>query len=273
MIHIRGVLLIFLCSFILTAAGCRGSQVSTQLTNLVIGREITSDNRALSPTDKISASSEKIYLSGKVSNPNKSTRVRVSWLKLPNQIIATEDFNGSNNGSNSFDFDRAKSSSYFASSIDRPGLAWTEGEYKAEVYLGSRLNQTLFFKIVSDSEAEEDNNRRIISRVSFGETIQGDLIQDPTTTLTRSAGHIYIQIELSGRQPGNKIEATIRHLREDKVINTFTATTGESQSLIFDLPLERYGRLWTDRLWASGAYQVEVKVNGVSVLTPSFVVE
>lgn len=269
----RGILLVLICGFVFTAAGCRGTQESAQLSSLGIAREITSDNRTLSPTDKISASSEKIYLSGKVSNPNKSTRVRVAWLKLPNQIIATEDFSGVNSGSNGFDFDRTKANSYFASSIDRPGLAWVEGEYKAEVYLGSRLNQTLFFKIVSDSEAEEDNNRRIISRVSFGEAIEGDLVKDPTTRLTRSASHIYIQIELAGRQPGNKVEATIRHLREDKVINTFTATTGESQSLIFDLPLERYGRLWTDRLWATGAYQVEVKVNGISVLTPSFIVE
>jgi hypothetical protein len=270
----RGILVASILFVVLSAASC-GPQTTdrTQITNLAIAREIGVDNQAILASDVVPASAPSIYLSGQVVRPVAGTKVRVSWLQLPNTTISTEDFSGSRSGGNLFDFDKTQTTSNFASKIDRTGIAWEEGEYRADAYLGNRLVDSLFFKVVSDSEADAANNKRVISKVSFGDSLSDNgHIAVSKTTFTRSTDHIYIQVALAGTQPGHKIEASVRYLKANQVINIFTTTTGRDDTLVFDLSLSQYGRLWTDKLWPSGGFQVDVKVNGTSATTPSFVI-
>lgn len=255
------------------AASCRTPDDPTKINNIGVGRTIGTDNAIVAPTTKLPASAPTIYLSGEVVNPSSSAAIRVIWTKLPESIVASEDFTGMRSSSDPFDFDKTKPSSYFASKITRDGVSWIEGEYKAEVILNGRRLNSVFFKIVSDSEAEAQDNKNAISRVMFGDSLDDDRqINKSLTRFPRTQDHIYIQVDLSGRRPGERLEVEVRYPKEDRGVNTFTTTTGDAEFYVFDLPLERFGRIWPDRLWPTGAFVVDVKVNGTIVSSPSFVI-
>lgn len=269
----RTILFGVLTAIILMAASCRTPDDPTKVTNFSLGRTIGNDNAVVASTTKLPSSAQTIYLSAEVTNPSNNAAIRVIWTKLPQSIIASEDFTGARNVSDPFDFDNKKPTSYFASKITRDGISWIEGEYKADVMLNGRKLNTVFFKIVSDSEAEAEDNKNIISRVMFGDSLDDDSqINKSLTRFTRTQDHIYIQVDLAGRRPGERLEVEVRYPKEDKGVNTFTTTTGNAEFYVFDLPLERFGRLWPDRLWPTGSFEVNVKVNGTVVSSPSFVV-
>ena len=257
----------------LIAASCGpGPTPDAQLTELAITRTIGINNEATSATDLIPASAKSIYLSGRVLQPKSSTRIKVVWSKLSGGIVGTESFSGTASR-DQFDFDRSISGSYFASQVDRTGVTWEQGAYKADVYVGSKLYDSLSYKVVSDTEADISQNKKILSSVSFGSELDdAGGLANSQTTFSRSTPHIYIDLSLAGTNAGNKIETSVRYLKGDQVINTFTTTTGRDTDVIFDLSLSQFGRLWTDKLWPSGGFEVLTKINGTVVSTQSFIV-
>lgn len=270
----RSLLLGILAAVVLVAASCRAPKDNSQVSNFSVGRAIDTNNQVSVVSTQIPASAPSIYLSGQVNNPSQSALIRVTWVQLPNTVIASEDFNGNRNESHPFDFSKKAATSYFASKVDRSGISWPLGEYKADISLNGRKIDSAFFKVVTDSEAEAEANRKIIERVMFGDSLDEDhgQINKSLTRFGRTQDHIYIQVDMAGPQPGVKLEVQVRYPREDKEINTFTATAGNEESLVFDLPLERFGRMWPDRLWATGAYEADIRVNGTSASQVSFTV-
>lgn len=269
----RGKFALVLCSVFLLAASCRGGGAA-EVGSLTVGREINANHQVVDNITTIPATAKSIYLSGLVKNPTNNTKIKVSWYRLPNFVIATEEFAGNKTSGTRYDYDRSQSSSYFASHIDREGLSWESGEYRADVFLSGRKSGSVFFKVVTDSEAEDANNANLLQSVKFGADLNTDgEIAVSKSAFDRSSEHIYIQVNLAASQTSPAVEAAVRLVGDQKPINTFTTNAGQQRTLVFDLPLERFGRNWNDRLWPAGGYQVEIKLNGTSVATPSFVVE
>lgn len=259
-------------AFTLMAAGCN-SGPGTNITDIKVGLEITSDNRVNQELEVLPASAATIYLSGRINNTTDNSEVSVRWVQLPGTTLSTETFNGYRSNSNTFTFDNNFTTSYFASQIPRTGISWNQGEYRADVFLNGSHVGSRFFKIVSDSEAETQNNRARLSRVIFGNQLNAqNEVETSLTTFARNDAHIYTQVELSSSAPGTRVEASIRYLSSNLSVNTFTTTAGEDDTILFDLPLSRFGNLWNDGFWGAGGYEVEVKINGTAVEKLSFIV-
>jgi len=268
----RGKLIPILVLF-LTAASCGNSNPS-RVDNVAIGVSVNPDNRVQTEIEAVPSSTPTIYLSGRVVGPTANTEVRVAWSRLDTGIIATESFDGTRGNGDLFNFDKSVTGSYFASQINREGIGWEQGEYKADVFLNGQRVTSRFFKVVTDSEADNINNSAKVRSVTFGSQLSSNnQIQTSQTSFSRNTDHIYTQINLNGSQPGTRIEARVRYLRQNLVVNNFTATAGQEQFILFDLPLSRFNILWSDRLWASGGYEVEIMVDGSTISTESFIVE
>jgi hypothetical protein len=238
-----------------------------------IGIKYTNEPEVILET--IPASSKTIYLSAEVVNPTRSTEVRVSWYKNSSQPIANETFSGKRvNSGNKLDFDYKQSSSWLASSVERPGLSWTLGEYRAEVYLNGKLAKTVFFTVVSDSEAEQSSASKAIQSISFGDIINdSDSIVAPKTTFARDTATIYLQLGIGIIQPSTTVEVGVRHVKSGILVNTFSSVVTNENNLLLSLPRDRFGRLWSDKLWPAGSFEVTVKVNGTVARTSTFVVK
>ena len=264
------VLLLILIFFLRSGGGAP----ATSIDQIALALAVDSVNQPTTLASVVPSSAEEIFVVGQINQPKDNTTARVRWIKLPNTILATEDFEGRRNQVAKFDFDETKASSFFASRITRPSVAWELGEYKAEVLVNGSLATSVFFEVVSDLAAEEENAKGLVRAISFGDALAGsDSLQTSKTTFTRSTPTIYIAVVPSTNAAGARLEMEVRHIRSGLTINTFTATLGNEESLIFDLPLSRYNRFWADRLWPTGSFEVVTKVNGIEIDSPSFTIQ
>lgn len=276
----RKLVLIGLCAAVLlSGASCRPSTENLpSIGQVVLASAIKNNNEPSNDLEQVAAGTAVLYLTAEVQRPTKSTSVTITWFRLPNQIIATETFNGSRGGStsvNQTDFDQRYRSSWLASQVRRPGASWLLGDYKAEVELNGQLAKTLFFSVVRDSDADRESASQAISSLQFGDGLGDDnLIARSKTTFKRDADHLYVQLGLANSvQAGTDIEISIRYIREDLVVNTFSAVVGSDNTMLFDLNRDRFGKLWSDRLWPTGSFEVVVRVNGVVGRTVNFQIQ
>jgi len=263
----------------LAGARCGGGATSANtpaITDVAVSVGIKYTNEPETVLETVASSSRIIYVSAEVTNPTKSTEVKVAWYKLPNQPIATETFSGKRGSSgNQLDFDYKRTTSWLASQVERPGLSWTIGEYRVEVYLDGQSAKTVFFNVVSDSDADKLTASKAIQSVLFSDAIDDNnqLVDSARTTFARSTPTLYIQVKLGAVPAGTSVEAGVRYVKTGLSINTFTAVATGNDTLLFPLPLERFGRLWSDKLWPIGSFQVITKINGVIGKTSTFLIE
>lgn len=259
----------------LSAAACN-REVPTKLDQFSMAIAVDSANRPETAVEQVPSSTKTIYFSAQVLQPLSNTRVRVRWTKLPSTIIASEDFNGrSRRNGQIHDFDKSFRDSYFASSVDKTGLTWDIGDYQVEAYLNGKLVKTLLFQIVSDLESENQATQGLLKSLKFGNTLNAsrEAIVTAKTTFSRSEPHIYVQSDYANGALGSEIEVTVRFIKEDLVIVSSSTQLVGNPRLLLDLELSRLGRFWSDRLWAPGVYEVNVKINDVDVKTSTFTVQ
>jgi hypothetical protein len=269
-----------LCTVVLLAgASCKPNinPNATSIGRVVLASAIKVNNEPENDLEKVSAGTAVLYLTAEVLRPVKSTIVSTTWYKIPNQVVVTENFNGSRGASSvdQTDFDERYSSSWLASRAQRPGSSWTVGDYKVEVALNGKTAKTLFFSIVKDSEADQQTAAGMVSSIQFGDALGDDnFIAVGKAIFARDVDHLYVQLNLaSSAKPGTEVQVAVRHLKEDLVINTFSAVVGTDSTIIFDLERSRFGKLWADRLWPTGSFEVVARMNGVVGKTASFQVK
>lgn len=270
---IRLGVLLLATFFLLGAASCsRGP--STNISDVAIATGINTQNVAENVLDEVPAGSEAIYLSAKVNSLTVSTQVEVRWYQLPSQLIAKDSFKGNRSQVQSFDFDRNVQGSYFASRIERQGVSWPIGEYRAEVFLNGQLVKTVFFNVISDIEAEQKALASKVQKIILGDALNsGFKVGEDKDVFARSTDNIYIQVNLAGVAPNTKVETNVRYIKEDQVIANFTSEVTGDKELVLTLSRERFGRLWADRLWPVGAFEVSVVIGGVQGKTRDFQVK
>ncbi|MFA5009657.1 MAG: hypothetical protein WC553_00290 [Patescibacteria group bacterium] len=273
---IQPTALVLIALLALGGARCgQNATVNGSIEQTSIATGITYDNQPENSLEQVPASATAIYLSAEIANPTKSTTVQVAWYQLPTTVIASEEFSGKReSGGNNLDFDYTKSTSWLASRITRTGLSWSLGDYRVEVSLNGNIAKTLFFKVVSDSEAEKASVEKIVSALRVGDALDDDnQLVAAKTSLARGTDNIHIAVTLTGAKAGSNLEVGVRFVKTDLVINSFSSVVSGSKTLIFSLPRDRFGRLWTDKLWPVGSFEVTAKLNGVIARTTTFVVQ
>ena len=254
----------------LTAVGCSSTPAMT-VASVAVTSGIGLTNEPMNSLTEIPVSQPVIYLTAEVANPAGSIPVQVRWFKLPTTVLATEDFSGRRSDSSPFDFDRTKSVSTLASRLERQDIGWEVGEYRAEVWLGGRLAKTIFFKVVSDTEADRLNAARVVQQIAFSDqlTSTGEL-GTTATSFSRSTNVIYVQLTIGQSAPSATIVVMVRYVAADQSVASFTAVPQGTAPLRFELSRERFGRLWSDKLWPIGTFEVKVEINGILARTRTF---
>ena len=266
--------LILAVGFVLVGAPACSRRVATTLSDVAVTTAVSSDNQATMAVSYISASAPVIYVSAQVHQPTRDTLVRVRWYRLPDTLIASEDFSGRRDSVRQFDFDRQVESSFLASRVDRPGLSWPIGEYRADLFLNNTLSTVAFFNVVSDAEAIRLNTQAMVRRISIGDALNTNFqVESDQTTLARVANTIYVQVDTRNVALGAELKVSVRYVREDRVFATFTTKLGDDPSPVFELSRERFGALWPDRLWPVGSFEVKVEIGGSSAATRTFTVQ
>jgi len=272
------VLITLLTAVTLTGASCGGggssSTTATTVAQAVLATGVKINNEPENNLEEVAAGTATLYLAAQINNPTTKTTTRVTWYKLPDKVVATETFSGERGASQTSDFDQRYRSSWLASRVEKPGASWPLGDYRAEVLLNSRLAKTVFFTVVSDSQADKEAASRAIQKLSMGDTITDEnRLVSSRTTFTRNTENIYVQTDLSAStQPGTDLQVNIRYIKEDLIVTTFFGVVGNDSTLIFALPRERFAKPWADRLWPVGTFEVTVRVNGVLGRTANFYV-
>ena len=105
------VLLLILIFFLRSGGGAP----ATSIDQIALALGVDSVNQPTTLASVVPSSAEEIFVVGQINQPKDSTTARVRWIKLPNTILATEDFEGRRNQVAKFDFDETKASSFFAS--------------------------------------------------------------------------------------------------------------------------------------------------------------
>ncbi len=270
---IKSGVLLLTTFFLLGAAGCsRGT--SAVISDVVVTTGVTVQNIAENVLDEVPAGSEAIYLSAKISNPAIETQIEVRWYQLPSQLIARESFRGNRSQVKRFEFDRSAKESYFASRIEREGISWPIGEYRTEVFLNSQLIKTAFFRVISDTEAEQKAIASKVVGIKLGDALDSEFkVSEDKSVFTRSTDNIYIQVDLKDIDPNTKIETKVRYVKENQIIANFTSEVTGDKELVLSLSRAYFGRLWADRLWPEGTLEVGVVIGGVQAKTRDFQVK
>lgn len=261
----------------LTGTSCSRplADTGTTISQAIITTGVKYTNQPENNLEQVGDSSSVIYLAAEVSRPISTTEVRVVWQKLPNQIIATETFTGKRtNTRNQLDFDYRAATSWLSSRIERPNLSWPMGEYKTEVYLNGNLAKTVFFDIVSDTEAERQQIQKLVSSLKFGDTLTGDnQLTGTKTSFSRTTPIIYIQVKLVGAPAGTDLQIAVRQVKTDLTVNTFSSVVVGDNTLLFSLDRNQLGRLWSDKLWPVGSFEVTAKINQTAARVTNFVIQ
>ena len=261
----------------LAGASCSGplTDAGTTISQAVITTGVKYTNQPENNLEQVGDSSSVIYLAAEVNHPTSTTEVRVVWQKLPNQIIATETFTGKRtNTRNQLDFDYRAATSWLSSRIERPNLSWPMGDYKTEVYLDNNLAKTVFFSIVSDTEAEKQRVQGLVSSLTFGDTLTDDnQLASTKTTFSRTTPIIYIQVKLADAPAGTDLQVAVRQVKTDLIVNTFSSVGVGDDTLLFSLDRNQFGRLWSDKLWPVGSFEVTAKISQATARVTNFVIQ
>ena len=265
-----------LAAILLTGASCGPTQANpTTIGQAVLASGVKTNNEPVNDLEQVGAGTGVLYLAAQVIQPIQRTAVRVAWYKLPDQVMSSEDFDGQGNNSlQRYNFNYHYGSSWLASRLAKPGASWPLGEYRVEISLNQRLAKTVFFTVVSDVEADRAAAAKVIQSLAFGDTITGDnQIINAKNTFSRDADNIYIQLQTSGAQSNTDLQVSIRYVKDDQIINTFAMVISGDQTKLFTLSRERFGKLWSDKLWPVGTFTVTTQVNGIVAKTADFFVK
>src|SRR3989344_4820485 len=244
----------------LGGAACSSAELRTHIVSVAITGGVSLTNEPEDSVAEIASSAPVIYLSAQVANPTDSTQVRVKWIKSPNQVILTEDFVGNRQSGNQFEVDRTKTVSALASRITKSGISWEIGEYQAEVWLGRALAKIVPFQIITDTKANQLSVQRTINQISLSDALDSqDRVGASKTIFDKATNMIYVQVELA-RPVSDEIHTSVRHLASDQTITTFTTVPVGTNPLVFTLSRERFGRLWSNKLWPTGTFEVTVRI-------------
>ena len=258
---------------VLSGARCSVAQDTDlpSVSQAAITTGLKQNNEPANQVEVIAAGTAVIYVSAEISRPTNDTTATVTWLKVPNQVIATESFDGRRGDSaiQSRDFDRNYPTSWLASQVNRPGASWALGEYQAEIRIDDRLAKTVFFTVVQDSQLDQTMAQRVVQRIRTGDALTDDNhLANTKTVFQPTTDNIYIQLGLTDELPGAKLQVDIRHLKTGAAIDSFTSVTNTDLEPVFTLSRARYRNLWP-----TGAYEITAKINGTVGRTISFTVQ
>lgn len=269
----RGMLLVALL-LTLGAASCGSDGEQTSVGQVAVATGLELYNQPSNELTKVAASADAIYLSAEILNPVSTSRVRIRWYRLPSQLISTEDFLGKRDQANKFDFMLNSKSSFLASSITKDSLAWVLGEYRVEIFINNEIAKTISFDIVSDNEASEGALTAIVRNIITGDSLNNKFkIVAPKSTFTRGTDNIFVQTSIKNAVPGTSVAIKIRYVKEDRIFANFTYEVIGDEDIVVDLERNRFGKLWSDRLWPEGAFEVMVYVNNIEVSSHIFLVK
>lgn len=274
---IWGRFLLMIAVVFLTAASCsRGvnpEEVTTAIDQATVTLGIDFENKPANTITSVAAGTASIYLSARVVNPTRTTSARIRWSKA-GAIIATQDFNGGRGNDNQFDFVQGDNNSYFASQVDRPGTSWPLGDYKIEIFLNGRLDQTLNFKVVTDQDQDQNQARNMVSSLIFGSRVNAQNQLTVTgTTFDPSTPNLYAAIGLNQVPVGSNLELAVRYVRDNVAVTSYKVQYQEGDSITIEIDSDQvFRRSRPNRSWPAGSYEVTVLINGVQARTSTFVV-
>ncbi|MDD5605847.1 MAG: hypothetical protein PHR51_00700 [Patescibacteria group bacterium] len=267
-------LLVVALWFTLGAASCSRDISSTNIGQVAIATGLNLYNQPSNELAKVAASTETIYAAVEVFDPTPTTRIRVRWYRWPSELIASEDFVGQRSSANKFDYQAGAKSSFLASSIKKNDLTWALGEYKVEVLVNNNPAKSVMFDIVPDNEALAGELAAIVHKISTASALDDDFkISDAQTTFARNVDDIFVQTNIRGADAGTAVSIRVRYVKEDNIFATFSYEVDEDQDIVVDLERDRYGKLWSDRLWPEGAFEITVLVNNLEAASHTFLVK
>jgi len=268
-------------ALILAAAGCRGGgeeeEVKTTIDELGITTQILPDNSpAQGFSSVILSTTPQIYLSGQINNAVKGVKIGITWKSLvSDRIIASETLSGKNSASQPYDFviGSVPTTSYFASRILLNDISWPVGDYEVVVESNGQLIKTLSFKIVADDDFDELSKGDLLRGLYLGtEVNDNNQITIPSKRFSRDEENIYAVALLQDVPTSSALKAKWWYVDDNQLITDFSSSFSGSGYLPFKITLDKFSRLWSDNLWPSGNYRVDIYVDNVLIVSKNFTV-
>ena len=140
--------------------------------------------------------------------------------------------------------------------------------------MGDQLAKTVFFRIISDTEAQQQATASQVRQIWFGDALTHEFkVGADRTVFSRATNDIHIQIDLVGLPPSTEVRTNIRYIKKDQQVASFVSEVTGDRELVLSLSRERFGQLWPDRLWPEGTFEVTVTIGGVQAKTRTFQVQ
>lgn len=265
-----------LLGLIVTVSGCGQPKALTSINSLTTTAQINQDNSPAHKAQVFLAGTPKIYFSAKVTNAVPGTKVDVQWTYATgNRVIATESFRGGRDKERPQEFmlGLKPATSFIASQITLNQISWPLGTYAVAINLNGQPAGEINFNIVSDKDFDLLSKKGLLKNIYLGSQINKQKqVTIPGTNFTRDQETIYAVALFEDVPANTTIKAVWKYLNGNQEIDSFYAPFSGSGYLPFAIGLENFGRLWADRLWPKGNYEVSLYVDNVPIITKNFTV-
>jgi len=267
---------ILLFSFFATGCGQTTDNI-TSLGKLGITTAINNDNSPFNDFEQVVISTApEIYLSAQIINVVQGTKAQVEWRYVTgNQIIATEFFKGerSDDKPHEFVIKTSPATSFFSSQITLSDINWPVGSYEVTVTLNNQTIKKINFNIVNDNDFDQLSKKAMLKNLYLGSMVNKEnQIAVPGDNFACDQEKIYAVALFQNVPAGTIIKANWTYLDTNRIITNFSVPFSGAGYLPFEINLDRFSRLWSNRLWPAGTYKVSIYVDNVLVTTRNFTV-
>jgi hypothetical protein len=264
---------------VLPALACDFSVSTASITNGVMAKDVKGDNvDPVGITDSFPANVSILHAVVTISNAPSDTAVKIVWLDPSNTSIGEYELKAE--GSRNLDFSF------------KPNGAMPAGNYKAEVYLNSKLDRTLAFTVEAPKVqptvvpttppppaagcppllSGSAKPSGIVASVTLAQDIKGDLKEPVNPTVVFKPESIFHAVTAIQNAPANSKFAATWFATDvgsaapcnTKLDSTEIVTNGSGN---IDFTLK------SAATWPTGSYRVEIMVNGVLDTVKSFTVK
>lgn len=270
----KGITLLLV--LLMITSGCGQPKEGVSLANLTTTNQINADNSPVSSKNVFLSSTPAIYFTAKVIDATQNTVVEVKWRNATkDQVLATESFKGGRTKDRPQEFmvGLKPTTSYLYSKISLSGIGWSIGTYEIQAKLNGVEVGKLNYNIVADDDYDLINKRNLLKNLYLGSQINQDKqITVPSTVFDRDQEKIYASALFKDVPVGTTIRTVWKYLDGNREIDSFYTKFSGSGYLVFEISLEKFGRLWSDGLWPKGNFEVSLYVDNVLIITKNFTV-
>ncbi|MBU1082879.1 hypothetical protein KKE14_00320 [Patescibacteria group bacterium] len=265
-----------LLALLVLVGGCGQPKEGARLTELTIASQVNADNSPVNSQNVFLSSTPAIYFTAKAVDAIQGTRIDIRWMDATrDQVLATEVLRGGRNKERPQEFmlGLKPATSYIYSKINLTGVGWLIGTYEVQVKVDGKDAGQLNFNIVGDKDFDLLTKKTLLKSFYLGSQInQNKQVTIPGTTFSSNQEKIYA-VALFKEVPANTdMKVVWKYLDGNQDIDSFYTKFSGSGYLAFDISLEKFGRLWPNRLWPKGNFEVFLYVDNVLIITKNFTV-